>query len=344
MTRSERRLGTSLVLASLLLAGSAHAEPSAIQKSTADALFKEGKKLLDAKDFDAACPKLAESASLQPGGGVQLALAICHEGQGKLATAYNDYREALALAKRDKRQDREDIASGKLAELEPKLSRLVIDVSDAARAQTLAITLDGASLTSASWGIPIPVDGGTHTVVVTAPGKKEQSFDVTVKPKGDKHRVEIGPLADAPAGEVVAPKTMDAPATPKTDEAKVAPVETKKGGVGAGPYILGGVGIVALAVGGYFGFKAIGASSDAKNACPGNECTSGDALDKNDQAKSSARIANVGVGVGIVALSGAVIWWALSPGEAPKTETTSTGRLVGGIAPGGANVGWVMPW
>ena len=167
MTRSERRLGTSLVLASLLLATSAHAEPSAIQKSTADALFKEGKKLLDAKDFDAACPKLAESATLQPGGGVQLALAICHEGQGKLATAYNDYREALAMAKRDKRQDREDIAAAKLAELEPKLSRLVLDVSEAARAQTIAITLDGAALSSASWGIPIPVDGGTHTVVVT---------------------------------------------------------------------------------------------------------------------------------------------------------------------------------
>ncbi|MEO7096257.1 MAG: hypothetical protein ABI175_23560 [Polyangiales bacterium] len=348
MIRSDRRLAhalAALAVASSFGSRGALAEPSAIQKSTADALFKEGKKLMDAKDFAAACPKLAESAVLQPGGGVQLALALCHEGEGKLATAYNDYREAIAFAKRDKRKDREDIAAGKLAELEPKLSHLVLQVSDAAKAQSIALTLDGAMLTSASWGIPIPVDGGPHAVVASASGKKDQTFDVVVKAKGDKVEVAIPALADAPKADVVdTPATTTTTSAGSSTEVPPSPVEARKGGAGVGPYILGGAGIVALGIGGYFGVKAIGASSDAKSQCAGGLCDSTASLDKNDEAKSSARVANVAIGVGVLAVSGAVLWWVLSPSEAPSSDSASKGTLVGGIAPGGANVGWVMPW
>src|SRR5688500_9692860 len=170
----------SSVVALLMIPSIAFAEPTAIEKSTADALFKEGKVLMEKKDFDTGCPKLAESHRLQPGGGVILALAICYEGQGKLASAWNSYREALALALRDKRKDREDAARAKVAELEPRLSRLLI------RAQGVTVTLDGVAMPAASIGTAIPIDGGAHVVEASAPGKVSRRVEFNVAAEKEK--------------------------------------------------------------------------------------------------------------------------------------------------------------
>lgn len=48
----------------------------------AEALFVEGKKLLDQKQYDRACPKLEASHRLDPATSTLLALAFCHEQQG----------------------------------------------------------------------------------------------------------------------------------------------------------------------------------------------------------------------------------------------------------------------
>lgn len=66
----------------------------------ADALFTEERALLDAKNYDEACPKLAASQKAEPGAGTLLALALCHEGQGKTATAWGELNEAASLGKR----------------------------------------------------------------------------------------------------------------------------------------------------------------------------------------------------------------------------------------------------
>ena len=71
------------LLVCLTLAPLASADPAA-----AEALFREGRKLLDEGQLDAACSKLAESQRLDASPGTLGSLAQCHEKQGKTATAW----------------------------------------------------------------------------------------------------------------------------------------------------------------------------------------------------------------------------------------------------------------
>lgn len=100
-------------------------------KAAAEALFQAGKQLMDAGRLDEACPKLAASMQEEPSPGTMLNLALCHEKQGKTATAWAEYKEAAALAKQRGESARADVAEEFAGKLEPRLSRITIDVTSA---------------------------------------------------------------------------------------------------------------------------------------------------------------------------------------------------------------------
>lgn len=298
-----------LTLAVLLLTTSAAADPTPIEKSTADALFRDAKTLMEKKQFDAACPKLAESHRLQPGGGVVLALAICHEGQGKLASAWSDYREALALALRDKRKDREDAARSKISELEPRISRLTI------RATNMNVTLDGVALSAASLGTAIPIDGGTHFIGASADGHVSRKTEITVGAEKDRKEVELPPLEVETAAKV-------SKLEPKVAQPSAPPPERHASAV---PYVIGGAGLVALGVGGYFGLSAIGKRKDVSAACPDDLCTDPAMVDRNGEAKRAATLSNIAIGIGLVAVGTAVVLILVDHGDDKPRVTAGIG-------------------
>lgn len=119
-----------IIVAAAAIAASA-APPSLAQvpagnAAMAEALFREGQRLMFEKRYPEACPKLAESHRLDPAGGTLLTLAFCHEAEGRTATAWTEFREAEAVALREGRRDRQAAAREKADALEPRLSRLVI--------------------------------------------------------------------------------------------------------------------------------------------------------------------------------------------------------------------------
>ena len=84
----------------LLLSAAARAEepPDGAKKAAAQALFDEGKRLMDAGQFAQACPKFADSEKLDPGVGTLLNLGVCYEKNGQTASAWATYKEAASAA------------------------------------------------------------------------------------------------------------------------------------------------------------------------------------------------------------------------------------------------------
>src|SRR5882724_2808972 len=139
------------VVAALVASTPAWAQSA--DSAASETLFREGKRLLDHKEFARACPKLAESFRLEPATGTLLALAMCHEGDGKIASAWAEYADAAGRARREGRPDREQAALQWASALEPRLSTLTILVPDAvARTQGLEVKRDGITVGQAGWG------------------------------------------------------------------------------------------------------------------------------------------------------------------------------------------------
>jgi hypothetical protein len=188
----------------------AAAQGASDSEASADKLFDEGLKLLDAGKFDAACQAFEDSLrhSHQFKFGLLTNIAYCHEKQGRTATAWSELNEAAFQA--EKRGDKRAINARQRADaLRSRLAKLVISVPPASQLPGLAVQRDGAAVPSEKFGQPIPVDPGSHTVEVSAPGYQAWSTHVDVTEPEQTVPVEVPPLAAMPT--VQPPKIAMAP-------------------------------------------------------------------------------------------------------------------------------------
>ncbi|HEX7451166.1 MAG TPA: hypothetical protein VF294_02735, partial [Polyangiaceae bacterium] len=208
MARSYVSRCASLGVAALLVLAPLRARAqSDTESALAEALYRQARELMAEGKYSEACPKLAESYRLDPGTGTLLNLATCRELEGKLATAWLLYSDALLAAQRDRRDDREQFAQQHLTELEPKLSRLTLVVAPEADDPGLDLTLDGARVAAAARGVPTYVDPGTHTVQAKAPGKRAWSQTIEIAATAEQRVVSIPKLEQAlPEGPPATPK------------------------------------------------------------------------------------------------------------------------------------------
>lgn len=323
--RTRRGLQIAIVLAIAGLPSVAYADGT-----KADSLFREGRSLLDAKKYDEACPKLAESQRQEPGAGTLLALALCHEGQGKTATAYNELIEAAALGKRVGRAELASAAQKRAQAMEPLLSRLVVRVPHADQVD-YDVKCDGEKLEPKQWGTALAVDPGEHRVDVAAPGKISRSYVVRLSGAGV---VEIvaDPLADAPARIAVAPKPAPR-VVPVTEPPAPAPSDEHPG---RAQKIVGlsivGLGVVGLGIGGYFGARALGQSSEGRDACKTAPCAP-ESNDANERAKSSFNwsVTSIAAGTGAIALG--TIVYLLAPSASPARGAAPSSRITARVVP-----------
>ncbi len=298
----------------MLATSSAHAQSSS--SALAESLFRDGKKLLDQKKYAEACPKLAESARLDPASGTLLALGLCHEGQGKTASAWGDFSEAASVARRDNRPDREKAALQRVASLEPKLSRLTLDVaSSVASTRGLEVRQDEVVVGSAAWKDQ-PVDPGEHALEVNAPGKKPFKTTFTIG-ASEKKTVAVPALEDEPTGGM-GQTTAEKPAS---------------SGMRTAGFVVGGIGIASLAAGGIFGTLAIVKNNDGKSVCPTKTCSNAAGVDANHAAEAFADVSTVLVIAGAVLTAAGVVLVIVSP----SSKKPTSGFL---ISPAGAWGTW----
>ena len=244
-------LGAALLLA--LAGGPARAD----DRASARALFDEGRQLMADGNIASACAKFEAASRLTTTAGVRLNLAGCWSKLGRTASAWAMYDEARALAERSGDAAAADLAQKGKAELEPRLSRLIITVANA-NAVGLVVQRDGEQVFSGAWGVGLPVDPGEHEITAHAPGRKDWSAKVTILGEGATGSVMVPVLAAEGNAAAVAPiEVANAPAIGRS-------------GIGAlqvTGIVAGGVGVVALGTATAFGFLSGSALSDQQNAC-----------------------------------------------------------------------------
>lgn len=250
MKRGAFMVGALLLVPSLALA------QTETRAAVAEALYRQARDLMAAGNYEEACPKFAQSQQLDPATGTLLNLAACHERQGRLATAWIEYSDALVAARRDGREDRVEYARARAQELEPRLSRLTLLLAPGADTPGLNIELDGASIGSV-FGVPTAVDAGEHTVRASAPGKKAVVLTVRVGADADQQTLTIPPLEDAPTPAAEPPPTpVVANTTPSpSDRLATRPVPTSV-------YLAGGVTLALAAGAGITGVTYLERKSD----------------------------------------------------------------------------------
>ncbi len=314
--------------------------------AAAEALFMEGKALLDRGEIDAACGKLAESQRLDASSGTLLNLAACHEKQGKTASAWAEYLAAARLARTQGKVAREHEARRRASEIEPKLSYLTIRTSS--KATDLEIERDDIELEASSIGSRIPIDPGKHVIVAKSRGFEPVTLEVVVGPTADDQTVVIPPLAPARSdSRSPAPEAPPAfPAAPVAKETTRATVPAKLPTHGAPQtertlaWVIGGTGAALVVAGSIFGALALSAYNEAAAACPTHSGCSPDAMALRVRAEGRASIANVAVGFGVVGIgvSAVILLISGSSGVAPPRTalTAEIGRRSAGITVGGA--------
>ena len=322
---SGSRVGLGLFLAMGLSATRARGADAGAQAQT---LFDEGKRLMDAEDYPAACPKLAESQRLDPGNGTLARLATCHEKQGLTATAWSEFAELATSAQRAGQADRERFARQHIVVLEPRLSRLTIVVAaDVATTVGLVVRRDAIAVGDAAWGVGIPVDPGDHAIEVTAPGKQPWTTHVTLGPAADRKQVSVAALAPI---EATPPPVAAVDTAPASVAAGARP--GSRGSQKTWGLVVGGAGIVGLGVGAYFGVRALSGSSQAKDQCPDAACPTPSAIQQNNDAKTDARVSDVAFGVGIGAVVAGSLLYFLAPSSASLRVAPAVGRTNGIVA------------
>lgn len=308
------------------------------QSAEAEALFEQGNRLMAEARLAEACEAFDASRRIEPRAGTLIRLGDCREANHQLASAWASYKDALARVKDPRKRD---IATAKVAELEPRLSHLRIEIADDARVDGLVISRSGNALDPGLWNQSIPVDGGDLVIAARAPGYQEWRTPVTVPEAGATITISIPRLLPvAPVAPVVlpapAPPVSLLPDAPGEPASPLRWTPMRKAALAAA-----GAGAAALALAAVLGSQATSLERDAFQACPdpATPCAASSSAQATlDRGHRRALYANLSLGLGAGALAAATALWFLgAPRDASAIALAPSldGRVAGLAVTGG---------
>jgi hypothetical protein len=227
----------------------------------AEGLFQAAKASMARGDTAKACEQFGASLRLEPATGTLLNLADCEEKRGHLGVALQLFRDAQSRLPRD--DFRVAFAAERVAALAARIPELTValrkDAPSAAR-----VFLDGTQLSPSELGRPVPIDPGTHAVLVRAPGRADQRSELSMH-DAERRVVEVdaGPPLDHATD---APPAGTSPNGPPPPEA--GPGSARR----TTAYLLGGVGAVGVVAGAVTGIMTMSAASTYSAHCNAGQC------------------------------------------------------------------------
>jgi len=300
-------------LALALFSAGARAQPR--DAAAAETLFRQGREAADQGDYATACAKFKESNRLDPAVGTVFNIADCEERLGRLATSWTLFQEVTQrLPPSDERYA---IAKKRGAALEPRLPRLTIKLSPDAP-PAVVIERDGIELGAASLDNSLPVDPGSHEIVVRASGRSPGVFRVALR-EAEARDVEVNAGPALEAGGSGGSHTVELDRPPA-------------GGNRTLGFVLGGVGLVGVAVGTVSGVMVLGRKSTADDHCPDKRCDQ-TGFDAVESGRTLGIVSTTGFIVGGLGLA-AGAYFILSSGSGEK----AAGAVTASLTPGGVRV------
>ncbi len=314
------------ILAAATAAGPAAAQPSSAAARRAEALFQEGRKLVEAGRHAEACPRFEESQRLDPGLGTLLNLAACYEQIGRLASALTAFRSAeeQARAAGAAERRREQTAAERARALEGRVARLTITLASGERPPGFVVTRDGAPVPALDFGRRLAVDPGPVVIEAHAPGHVAFRVEVSFSADTRAHAVDIpalaperaspGPGPGADAGAAGGGERLADPERPRPESPPRSGSSRKRLGL-----VVGGVGVVGLGAGVALGLSAKGQYDDVPCTAgdgPPTGCTP-DELDRIDAARGRGNLGTIVGAVGLAAVAGGAVLWLTAPADRP---------------------------
>jgi hypothetical protein len=211
----------------------------------------------------------------------------------------------------------------RLDELESAQPTVVFNVVDGAGRDLneVKVTLDGAVLLDKLEGVAVGVDLGEHTLTFSAPNRPSVSQKLVFR-QGEKSRIVRitmeGPHDARPDGEAQ-PSPSASGQTPTADD------PAARGGGSSGSsqrtigFVVGGIGLAGLGIGGFFGYRAIQAKGRQTDNCQ-SSTTCPDyaaAADAHEDGESNGLISTIAFLAGGAATAAGVVL-VLTAG--PKAE------------------------
>jgi hypothetical protein len=190
-----------------------------------------------------------------------------------------------------------------LSDVDTRTPTVVIDARspDGQDAVDVTVEVDGKPLLSKIEGRAMPLDPGEHVFRFQMSGARpiERRFVIHESVKGRHISVQFeSDAATAPSAAPAATQSAPAPAT--VSSARESPT-SKKGGVGAPVYVLGGLGLLGMASFAYFGLDYDHRLNDLDGCKPNCD------VSRTDRSNVSRILAFVSAGVGVAALGTAAV-------------------------------------
>lgn len=319
-----KKLIAILVIAGVLATSQARGDELPLPDvARADALYQEGKRLLDERRYEEACPKFEESQKLDPGVGTLLYLASCYELIGRTASAWRTFQDAAELARDTGDSRRDTLAQRRAKKLESRLSRLAVMVPATSRVRGLELRCDGSVIGVGEFGAARPLDPGPHRIEAGAPGRRAWAQDVDVPP---------GPIVVSVYVPILEPLGMarERPgAGVPTPQLDVDSHRTRR----LTGLAVGAAGLILLGTAGYLEWQALSHQAQAEEQyCNAELICTPPGVTLNRQAKSAESFAIGSAVVGAVGVAiGAALYFA-SP--RPRPHGLPRARIAFDFEPG----------
>ncbi|WP_231864367.1 tetratricopeptide repeat protein [Sorangium cellulosum] len=291
-------------------------------KAQAQELFEQGRAAVEAQDCARAIPLFRRSQAAYPSRGTLLNLAQCEADLGRVASAWQHFKELLTqLTPGDPRLP---ITEQRIRELEPRVPRLVVELPEGAPAPA-ELLVDQVPLPQASIGSELPLDPGNHAVVARWPGGRQTDAPVTLA-EGARNVVHLEPPPAA------APPPVPVPDAPQASAISSGPPPTPgapssfKRTLG---FVIGGVGAAALGGSLITGGLALGTKGDLEKECPDPSRCSDDGMSLSSRGQTLTTTSTVLGAIGLAGIGAGLVLLLTAP------EQRSSVALAPAILPGG---------